>query len=163
MEQFILLWKIIIISGEHTHSRANNNVIQSVQLDVVVGLICVFAGELIQLHSDNVGRKHKVVLAEGDFAQLLIDWGSSVIEWRALKNDAQSAANTREGEHPEEEPIQHHRHKLPVLDNLQEERQDNKIKLVIISEYIYSIRADLRQAVFSTHVACCSCIVIAGK
>lgn len=59
-----------------------------------------------------------MVLAEGDLREGLVDGGARIVQRRRLENDARRADDARHREHPQEEPVQHHGHKFPVLDHV---------------------------------------------
>lgn len=63
-------------------------------------------------------RLLEVVLAEGNFGERLVDGGARVVQRRRLEDDAKRADDARHREHPQEEPVQHHGHELPVLDHV---------------------------------------------
>ena len=54
-----------------------------------------------------------------DVRDLPVDGDSVVVETGRLQDDASRADADRQGEDPEEEPVQHHRDVLPVLFDLQ--------------------------------------------
>lgn len=94
--------------------------------------VCMFVGRvalwlhamallIVQRHADNVRRQHKVVLAQRNLAELLIDGRPGVVQRRTLADDDQRAADAAEGEHPQQKAVQHHRHEFPVLDDLRSE------------------------------------------
>lgn len=63
------------------------------------------------LSVEAVGAEHLRVL--------LVERLSVVVERGRLQDDARSADQHRQREDPEEEPVQHHRHVLPVLLDLE--------------------------------------------
>lgn len=57
------------------------------------------------------------------------DGDSIIVERRALADDAQSAADAGQREDPQEEPVQHHRDELPILDDLRQRRESGKLAI----------------------------------
>ena len=53
-----------------------------------------------------------------DLGVLHVDGVPVVVEGGGLQDDAGSAHQHRHREDPQEQPVQHHRHVLPVLQNL---------------------------------------------
>lgn len=63
-------------------------------------------------------RQRQVAAASGYAGQLEVDGLPLVVQRRGLEYDGARAHDTRQREHPQEEPVEHHRHVLPVLDHL---------------------------------------------
>lgn len=79
---------------------------------------------LIEIYSNNIAWQHKIIFSQWDFAELLIDGNASIVQWGRLEDYAQRAAYARQRENPQEETIQNHWDELPVLDDLQANKED---------------------------------------
>lgn len=67
-------------------------------------------------------RQRQVAPAPGYGRQLEIDGLPLIVQRRRLENDRARAHDAGQREHPQEKPVEHHRHVFPVFDHLKEKR-----------------------------------------
>ena len=76
------------------------------------------SGRLVSAHSLAL----VVTSLEADVGELLVDGNPVIVETRRLQDDPRRADHHRHREDPEKQPIQDHRHVLPILFGLKMER-----------------------------------------
>lgn len=74
-------------------------------------------------------RERQVAAAPGYAGQLEVDRLPFVVQRRRLEDDGARAHDAGQREHPQEEPVEHHRHVLPVFDHLMKKKTDKLLTI----------------------------------
>lgn len=86
------------------------------------------AGAVRALVEVDLVRQRQVAPAARDAGQLEVDGRPLVVERGRLEYDGARAHYAGQREHPQEEPVKHHRHVLPVFDHLWGTRTRSEVK-----------------------------------
>lgn len=98
---------------------------------ITVLILCLASGSgrLVSAHSLGL----VVASLEADVGELLVNGNPVIVETRRLQDDPRRADHHRHREDPEKQPVQDHRHVLPILFGLKMEgnllSQGFKIKI----------------------------------